>query len=191
MKNGEKHFTQCLKWRPLNQYLHYQFALYLYNVVKNKTDAWYHLKIAVNGHQMTSQSKFDSLYHIFLVDKNKNDNDDEYNDMLDVFFRFCKQLYFDCGKTPTCGYTRCTNMIVKTKQNKNLENSDDDKEFKHTCNGCKVKMYCCRKCQKKDWKTRHRNECLVYAVQGLSGQEYQVVNRMKQALDLLSWALVE
>ena len=178
IKNGEKYFHQCFKFRPLNQFLHYQFALYLYNVMKNSKDAWYHLKLAVNGHQKTPQSKFDSLYYQMLVAK-----DWDYNNLKGVyhykwekFMTFCRQLYFQYGKNPKCSFGKCGNTILKTHRCK-------ENRVKHTCKGCKVAMYCCKKCQKIDWKLKHRNECTVFALQELTPQEQRIFDQLIFMLD--------
>ena len=46
-----------------------------------------------------------------------------------------------------------------------------------TCAGCYATHYCCRACQKKDWK-RHRNDCLkvCITVRTLSGEGKQFDN---------------
>ena len=44
-----------------------------------------------------------------------------------------------------CNY-RCCHAIFKKKK-------------KSKCSRCKAAYYCCRKCQKKDWKARHRFVC--------------------------------
>ena len=178
IKNGEKYFKQCLKWKPLDQYIHFQFALYLYNVMNNVNDAWYHLKIAINGHQKTKQSKYNSLYYKLLINDNnchKNIN----NKKLKYFLKFCQKIYFQCGKNPRCGYNRCNNIIVRRKHCVNESIS------KHTCSGCKSKMYCSRLCQKRDWKFKHKNECIVFGLKRLSSRQCQVVKQVIYMLDLL------
>ena len=32
----------------------------------------------------------------------------------------------------------------------------------HFCVECKTASYCSKKCQKKDWKTQHKEECVVF-----------------------------
>ena len=85
------------------------------------------------------------MYYQLLVNKDGN-NSDLLNNNKDVsveklkkFKQFCKRLFLQCGKTPKCGYSKCSNMIVRT--------SKDIKKAKHTCKGCKVIMYCSKKCQ--------------------------------------------
>ena len=128
LKNGGKYFKQCFKWRPLNQYLHYQFSLYLYNVLKKEKDAWHHLKLAVNGHQKTQQSRLNSLYYQLLVNKH-NGNSSIDVDKLNQFLKFCKCLFNEHGKNPTCDDNKCSNRIIRTKQCPSAS--------KHTCQGCK------------------------------------------------------
>ena len=168
IKNGEKYFKQCFKFRPLNQYLHYQFSLYLYNVMNNSKDAWYHLKLAVNGHQKTKQCKFNSLYYQLLVDRKSNYQDtNSFNQMTNIhFLKFCKKLYFKCGKNPTCGNKKCCKAISRNKNG-----------VKHTCKGCKVIMYCSRYCQKIDWKRNHKQECLAHGLKDVTPEEQQILNK--------------
>ena len=177
VKNGIQYFQQCFKYRPLNQYLHYQFALYVNNVIKNSKDAWYHLKIAINGHKMTQGSKFESLYCQLLTDKGNYNNDIVFQKKLKNFLKFCKILYFECGKNPTCGYKPCGNTIVRASKNGPVKE-------KHTCKGCNVMMYCNRKCQKLDWKIRHKKQCIGFALRCVESQEQILINDMASMLTM-------
>ena len=94
---------------------------------------------------------------------------------------FCDKLYLQCGKNPTCDNCKCGNMIVRTKQMKLCHNKKI--KAKHTCKGCKVKMYCSKKCQKYDWKFKHRNECVVFGLQELSDKQYGVVHELSTMFD--------
>ena len=102
--------------------------------MKNSKDAWYHLKLAVNGHQKTQQSKFNSLYYQMLMRK---DWDDDNSDLKRLFYYkrkkyriFCKLLYFQCGKNPKCRFNKCGNTILRTNRCK-------ENRVKHTCKAAK------------------------------------------------------
>ena len=46
-------------------------------------------------------------------------------------------------------------------------------------------MYCSKVCQKRDWKREHRDECVIFAMQGLSVKEEQIVKEIEYTLDAL------
>ena len=134
------------------------------------------LKLAVNGHKRTNNGKYDSLYYQLLMNNKDIENSNVNSKKLKYFIAFCQQLHKQCGQNPICGNNKCGNMIVRNKKNRNILIS------KHTCRGCKVMMYCSRKCQKIDWIARHRKQCIVFALQELSCDERRIVMQMKNLL---------
>ena len=70
-------------------------------------------------------------------------------------------------------------MIVSRRRNVNINKCSP---FKHTCKGCKVMKYCSRLCQKRDWKKRHRTQCIGVALKDLSVEEKKTIMAMKFVL---------
>ena len=165
-KMAMKYFDYCLQLRPLNTHLHYQYSSYLYNIVQRYDDAWYHLKLSVKRNSTIQQ---------LLNINNKIDNVDQ--GLRKHFIHYSKRLYLQCGKHPKCGNEKCNRVIVK-------------KTNSHTCSGCKCIMYCSKKCQKVDWKLKHKQKCIVtivFAQQTLSKQQMTIIKQIETVVQFVDY----
>ena len=146
--NGCKYFDHCLKIRPLNGYLHFQYSKYLYLVIKNYKQSYFHLKLA----KKLDPNMIELNEIVAIVD-----NDSSGNTQITQYQQYLKLLYIKLNKE-----YKCDNLLC----NKILKNSN-----KLCCKGCKCVWYCCKKCQKSDWQWRHRNKCISKYLQPLNTME--------------------
>ena len=178
VSKAEKYFKQCFKWRPLNRYAHLQFARFLCYVLKNGAKAWYHFKLAVRGHPLLNKKHLE-LYQIITNTYDGYIDIEQKNDLIS----FGNHLYRQYGRYPKCGYSNC-NRIIKNKDTKTVNNNNKI-NIKNTCKGCKVMMYCNRKCQKLDWESSHRDECVVFGTKQLSIREDQIYKQLQCRINAL------
>ena len=77
----------------------------------------------------------------------------------------------EASKLTTCGNKKCNKSYNEYKYDKewneilSIVSSRLDLPTKrkwYKCSACKIQYYCCRKCQKYDWKYNHRNYCKNY-----------------------------
>ena len=177
------YFDYCGELRPLNAYFHYQFSLYLYRIVKQNKQAWYHLKMALKWNSVCYQSLFDKDY-CYTIDDDK----DNSIEAIRYFVSFCKQMYLSYGSRAECSLSECKNDISVFKKPTNDSNSNSNSNSnkpsgKHTCRGCKCAVYCSRKCQKRHWNLKHRKECAHIASKKLSATELQTVRKLYHLLN--------
>ena len=157
---SRKYFEYCLKLRPLNSLLHYQFSLLLSKFWKDDVQtAWYYLKLSHRRNYIIANA-LNPKYKLANVDKG----------LRKYAIKKAKKLYLKCGKNPKCANIKCNVLIAR-------------KEGLHTCSGCKCIMYCSRRCQKIDWKLKHRKQCIAVATQKFSLKQMQIIKQIEEILD--------
>ena len=145
---GDKYFQFCVKYGPLNAYVHYRYSVYLYKVIKNYKLSYYHLKLSkVLNPQMC-----------------KFVNKIQYKKMM-------KKLYIRLGKKHDCDNSKCNNVVNLMKGKK------------QTCHGCSSVYYCSKLCQKQDWITKHKHQCIRRYLKPLTNQQQQIVDNLKHFLN--------
>ena len=119
-KKACKYFEHCLYYRPLNGYLHYQYSLYLFKIIKNYKLSYYHLKMAKklnpNMYVFSKQNEYEKYMKLLCIKLNKQHICD-YNKCNKVLSTLntcngCKCVYY-CGK-------KCQKKIGKQITNINV-----------------------------------------------------------------------
>ena len=123
-----KYFEYCLKLRPLNGYLNYQYSMYLFHIMKDYRVSYFYLKMAIK-----LDSNMDDINQSVMQRTGKS-----------LCQQLMKQLYIKLGGKHKCDYDKCSKILTKL----------------NVCRGCRSSFYCSRKCQKLDWKVRHRKKCI-------------------------------
>ena len=143
-KKGCKYFEYCLNIRPLSGYLHFQYSIYLYQIIKDYRLSYYHLKLA---------KKLGS--NIYTLGNNTTilTYENQLKCMTQVL---CLKL----NKQHRCDCISCNKIIAIQAR---------------VCKGCRSAYYCSKKCQKIDWRVRHKNICVSKFVQPLEQKEYDIL----------------
>ena len=169
-----KYFEFCLGIRPLSGYLHFQYALYLFHIIKDYKLSYYHLSMAkkLGPNVYTLDGKF-VMYKcdVYPIIPEKffqsGQAISQYENELKQMTRL---LCLKLNKQHTCDSMVC-NKIMNQNQ---------------VCKGCKSAFYCSKKCQKYDWKVRHRKICVSKFIKPLSQTEkYGVLQRECMLHELL------
>lgn len=74
------------------------------------------------------------------------------------------QLKRKLGGTMICGHTKC-----------NVELNEQSKR----CSGCKSVNYCSRKCQKLDWKTSHKRQCIYHTIRHFTPKQMKFLDNIE------------
>ena len=104
-KKARKYFEHCLYYRPLNGYLHYQYSLYLFKIIKDYKLSCYHLRIAKklnpNMYVFSKQNEYEKCMKLLVMKLNKQHICDcnECNKVLSTLntCKGCRCVYY-CSK---------------------------------------------------------------------------------------------
>ena len=148
-KKGCKYFEFCLNFRPLSGYLHFQYSMYLHQIIKDYRLSYYHLKLAKqlgsNAYTLSLGTNTTTVL--------KYENQLKY---------MTKVLCLKLNKQHRCDCISC-NKIISIQA--------------RVCKGCRSAYYCGKKCQKIDWLARHKKICVSKFVQSFEQKEHDILKR--------------
>ena len=129
-KKGCKYFEYCLSVRPLSGYLHFQYSLYLYKIIKDYRLSYYHLKLAKqfgsNSYILGTSANLASMGKNYKVQEQILEYENQLKYMTKVLcLKFNKQHRWDC--------TSCDKIISQQQR---------------VCKGCRSVYYCSKNVKK-------------------------------------------
>lgn len=77
-----------------------------------------------------------------------------------IFVRICPKCYYHFRRIKNRKKFKSNKTNTKQKKIKNCQYIKCNKKALKKCSRCKSSRYCSRKCQKKDWNTKHRFICV-------------------------------
>ena len=151
-----------------------EYAIYLNNAKSCKAGKYF--KYCVKLNPLNERLYF--WYSLYLFQIEKNYKQSFYNlkvskklgHNLDEIFKQFKRLCIRFGWKKNsigfiCDYNQCNSNNIKRKRKKLI------------CSNCKCAWYCSKKCQKKDWIVKHKNECTGKYLLSLSSKEERIIKQ--------------
>ena len=164
-KKATKYFDYCLYLRPTNGYLHYIYSNYLMIVMKKYKESYFHLRMSKRlwpGLHIQSKAKDCCNHSNKQHRETKALNGTNYPMYIT---NLCKKM----NKHHRCYLSECDKVLSQEKL--------------LICGGCKSAHYCSKLCQKKDWKLKHKQECVGKYLEQLNENEKRINNQILQMLD--------
>ena len=189
--DAEKYFEYCLSLRPTNGYLHYVYSSYLMIVMKKYKQSYFHLRMSKRLWPGLHDQNQNQSIRTDTIDTNKQKNEKKTERITRrKNGKHRKSKFTTAVATANAtNYKLCMTLIGKHMQTYHrcyLNQCDKvlKKEKLLVCRGCKSAHYCSKLCQKKDWKFKHRNECVDKYLKKLNRNEKRIYNQILQMLDV-------
>ena len=168
-KKACKYFEFCLKSRPLNAYLHFQYAIYLCRIIHDYKLSYFHLRLS----KQLNLKMFDIANVDVDYDHDEKDDDDNYK-VKQEYKKLLKLLFIKLNKQRRCNYKYC-NKLIKDGNVLKLRNV-------YSCSGCHCVLYCNKKCQKRDWIDGHKHNCISKCMKKFDCNKWQILKQTQLLL---------